>query len=96
MVYEIPYLRDFFVFESEVVLLQKYTSMKISVNAKGQQIEGDSINLLKLLQQNNVQQPDMVSVQVNENFVNREDFESTIIKDGDEVDFLFFMGGGQW
>jgi sulfur carrier protein len=68
--------------------------MKISVNAKVQQIDGNEIALLELIKQNNVQQPDMVSVQLNENFVNREDFETTLIKDGDEVDFLYFMGGG--
>jgi sulfur carrier protein len=68
--------------------------MKISVNGKEQQIGENEISLLKLIKQNNVQQPDMVSVQVNENFINREDFEITVIKEGDEVDFLYFMGGG--
>jgi sulfur carrier protein len=68
--------------------------MKISVNAKVQQIDGNEIALLELIKQNNVQQPDMVSVQLNENFVNREDFETTLIKEGDVVDFLYFMGGG--
>ena len=70
--------------------------MKISVNGKEQQIALNEIALLELIKQNNVQQPDMVSVQLNESFVNREDFELTLIKDGDEVDFLYFMGGGQW
>jgi sulfur carrier protein len=69
--------------------------MTISVNAKKQQISGNAIALLELIKLNNVQEPDMVSVQLNENFVRREDFETTSIKDGDEVDFLYFMGGGQ-
>jgi len=37
----------------------------------------------------------MVSVQLNGAFVQRTDFEQTHIQDGDEVDFLYFMGGGQ-
>ena len=37
----------------------------------------------------------MVSVQVNEEFAEREDWETTVIKEGDQVDFLYFMGGGQ-
>jgi sulfur carrier protein len=70
--------------------------MKISVNGKEQQHTGNEIALLELIKQNNVQQPDMISVQLNENFINREDFETTLIREGDEVDFLYFMGGGQW
>jgi len=37
----------------------------------------------------------MVSIQLNGQFVNREDFDSTKVSDGDELDFLYFMGGGQ-
>jgi sulfur carrier protein len=70
--------------------------MKISVNGKAQGFEGNEIALLELIKRNDVQQPDMVSVQLNENFVNREDFESTLVREGDEIDFLYFMGGGQW
>ncbi len=41
-----------------------------------------------------LQQPDMVSVQVNEEFAEREDWETIQLKEGDKVDFLYFMGGG--
>ena len=37
---------------------------------------------------------EMVSVQVNEEFAEREDWESIQLKEGDKVDFLYFMGGG--
>jgi sulfur carrier protein len=66
---------------------------KIRVNGKEQEIEG-TILLFDLIKKNNVEQPEMVSVQLNGEFVIRENFESTEIKDGDEVDFLYFMGGG--
>ena len=69
--------------------------MSISVNGKAQELAGESISLLDLIKQNDVKQPDMVSVQLNGEFVDRPDFETTVIKDGDEVDFLYFMGGGQ-
>jgi sulfur carrier protein len=52
------------------------------------------LGLLELIRLNNVLQPDMVSVQLNGEFVARQDFESTAINDGDTVDFLYFMGGG--
>lgn len=69
---------------------------KITVNGKEQTIEGASILLLELIKSNDVQQPDMVSVQLNGEFVLRDLYETTAVKEGDEVDFLYFMGGGQW
>ncbi|HEX2395628.1 MAG TPA: sulfur carrier protein ThiS [Bacteroidales bacterium] len=69
--------------------------MEVFVNGKVQSIAGNEINLLDLFNQNNVKQPDMVSVQLNGSFVNREEYGSTIVKVGDEVEFLYFMGGGK-
>jgi sulfur carrier protein len=42
-----------------------------------------------------VQQPEMVSVQVNDDFVDRNECDVLQIKEGDSIDFLYFMGGGQ-
>ena len=67
---------------------------KISVNGKAQEVE-TPISITELIKLNNVAQPDMVSIQLNGEFVNREDFENTQVSDGDELDFLYFMGGGQ-
>jgi len=66
---------------------------KIQVNGNEQEVEA-SISLIELIKKNDVAQPEMVSVQINGEFVDREEFGSTLIKDGDEVDFLYFMGGG--
>ncbi|MCD7931885.1 MAG: sulfur carrier protein ThiS [Tannerellaceae bacterium] len=65
----------------------------ITVNGKAQEIELP-VTVLELIQKNDVKQPEMVSVQVNEQFVNRQDFPSHVLNDGDEVEFLYFMGGG--
>ena len=35
-------------------------------------------------------------VQVNEEFVDREEFATLQLNEGDEVDFLYFMGGGAY
>lgn len=67
---------------------------KITVNGKAQEVE-TPITVSELIKKNNVSQPDMVSVQVNEEFVEREDFPTKELKDGDVIDFLYFMGGGQ-
>ena len=55
----------------------------------------EGISVLKLLEQENVEMPEYVSVSINEEFVKREDFDKRIVKDGDEVEFLYFMGGGR-
>lgn len=66
---------------------------KIIVNGEQQDISLP-FNVAQLLQVNQVEQPEMVSVQVNEEFADRGDWEKIQIKEGDEVDFLYFMGGG--
>lgn len=38
--------------------------------------------------------PEYVTVSINEEFVVSEDKESTVLKEGDNVEFLYFMGGG--
>ena len=66
---------------------------KITVNGEEQEVQLP-LNLTELIKQNNVEQLDMVSVQVNDDFVDRTEWDSLQIKEGDIVDFLFFMGGG--
>lgn len=67
---------------------------KIKVNDKIQEVKLP-LTLIELTALNNVSQPDMVSIQINGEFVARDLFDSTSINEGDEIDFLYFMGGGQ-
>ena len=39
--------------------------------------------------------PNMVSVELNGQILKRTEFEKTILKDDDKVEFLYFMGGGR-
>ena len=66
---------------------------KIYVNGDAQEVNLP-LNVSELIKQSDVQQPDMVSVQVNEEFAEREDWDHIQINEGDKVDFLYFMGGG--
>ena len=66
---------------------------KITVNGEVQEVQS-GISLTELIKQNNVEQPEMVSVQLNDDFVDRTEWDSLEIKEGDTVDFLYFMGGG--
>ena len=66
---------------------------KITVNGEVQEVQLP-LTLTELIKHNNVEQPEMVSVQVNEEFADRTEWDGIQIKDGDSVDFLYFMGGG--
>ena len=67
--------------------------MKITVAGEKKEYE-DGISVAKLIELEKVETPQYVTVSINEEFVDSGAFESTIIKDGDEVEFLYFMGGG--
>ena len=66
---------------------------KIYVNGDAQEVSLP-LNVSELIKQMLVENPEMVSVQVNEEFAEREDWDSIQISEGDKVDFLYFMGGG--
>jgi sulfur carrier protein len=66
----------------------------ITVNGEPQAIQEETITVAQLLIHNKVEMPEMVSVQLNGEFLDRQFFETTTLKHADEVDFLYFMGGG--
>ncbi len=67
--------------------------MKLVVN--GDEVETkDGLTVSELLVEQSVKMPEMVSVEVDGQIVRREDFESTALKDGGKVEFLYVMGGG--
>lgn len=68
---------------------------KIYVNGDAQEVSLP-LSVSELINNSNVQQPEMVSVQVNEEFAEREDWDTIQLKEGDKVDFLYFMGGGSF
>lgn len=69
--------------------------MELTINGEVKVLVESTLSVAKLLETESVKDPDMVSVQLNGEFVEREKFPETSIANGDEVDFLYFMGGGQ-
>lgn len=67
--------------------------MTITVAGNKKEYE-DGINLPTLIEKEQIDNADYVTVTINDEFVEREKFQETIIKDGDVVEFLYFMGGG--
>jgi len=67
--------------------------MKLKVNGKEKEVSS-VISLEELLKIAKVENPQLVSVQLNGNFVKKEELANTFLKENDEIDFLYFMGGG--
>lgn len=68
--------------------------MKITVAGEVKEVK-DGLTLPELIEQENVEMPEYVTVSINEEFVESAAKESTVLKDGDNVEFLYFMGGGR-
>ena len=66
---------------------------KIYVNGDTQEVKLP-LSVSDLIKQLQIVNPEMVSVQVNEEFADRDDWERIQLNEGDKVDFLYFMGGG--
>lgn len=69
--------------------------MNLTVNGKPSTVDGaESLNVNELLVALKVAQAEYVTVELNGEVLEREAFDATIVKDGDAVEFLYFMGGG--
>lgn len=53
----------------------------------------DGLTVNELIVLENVETPEYVTVSLNDEFVAKDAFD-TALKDGDNVEFLYFMGGG--
>ena len=65
-----------------------------TINGKSYQTKKENVTILELLKERNVKNPDMVWVQINGTFVKREHFDTTLVKENDQVDFFYFISGG--
>ena len=67
--------------------------MEITLNGEKKVLSGE-LTVTELLKEVKVDSPEMVSVELNEDILSRDIFDTTSLKEGDEVEFLYFMGGG--
>jgi len=69
--------------------------MNLTVNGKPASIsEENPISIVQLLETLQVAQREYVTVELNGDILDRGDFEGATVKDGDTIEFLYFMGGG--
>ena len=67
-------------------------NMQVTINGKLEEVQAGTV--LEVLKHKEVD-PHMVAVELNAHIVERDQLETTSIKDGDKLEFLFFMGGGK-
>ena len=67
--------------------------MKIIINGAEAEVAA-GLTVAFLLVEQKVKMPDMVSVELNGEILDRHAFQTTTLKGGDKVEFLYFMGGG--
>ena len=74
----------------------KRQEMDMTITVAGNKKDvAEGLTVAQLVIDENVETPQYVTVTINDEFVESGAFESTVLKDGDVVEFLYFMGGGQ-
>ena len=66
--------------------------MRLKVNGKPEEFEKGTVQELLILKKI---EPRMVSVELNSKILDRKEYETTSLKEGDVIEFLYFMGGGR-
>ncbi len=67
--------------------------MKITINGENAETK-NGILITELLSERKVKMPDMVTVELNGNILERKVLPTTALKEDDQVELLYFMGGG--
>ena len=68
--------------------------MQITVSGKAKTVP-DQLTVASLIEQEKVEMPQYVTVTINNAFVKRDEFPTRALSEGDVVEFLYYMGGGQ-
>lgn len=55
----------------------------------------EGLTVEQLIEAEKVETPQYVTVTINDEFLPNEDRRAHVLKDGDEIEFLYFMGGGR-
>ncbi len=59
----------------------------------GRVIDKDSLSLNDYLEENNLS-PQRIAVELNGNILPKAQYSSTVLKEGDKVEIVHFVGGG--
>lgn len=68
--------------------------MRLVINGKTEELELQAKTIRELLRVKKVEMPEMVSVELNGIILRQSEYATTQVKDDDQIEFLYFMGGG--
>ena len=68
--------------------------MNIIVAGEKKEVK-EGLTISELIVQEKVETPEYVTVSVNDEFLSGDEFDTYVLKEGDSVEFLYFMGGGR-
>lgn len=69
--------------------------MKVTIAGNTKDIV-EGITLAQLVIDEKVENPEYVTVTVNDEFVENHDLANVVVKENDNIEFLYFMGGGSF
>ena len=72
--------------------MQTDETIQITLNGKPNEIKA-GMTVSELLAKWRMR-PELVTVEINEDILQKLDYETVVIKAGDRVEFVFYMGGG--
>ncbi len=69
-------------------------SVSIILNGKKENVQ-DGMSVSKLLSSKNIK-PEVVTVELNEEILEKPEYNGTILKEKDKIEFVYYMGGGSY
>lgn len=69
--------------------------MKVIVNGKEESYENENLTINEFLVLKKVKMPEMVTIELNGEIIDRDMFKKIEIKDGDRIELIYYMGGGE-
>lgn len=67
--------------------------MNLRINAEDREVV-DNLSLRELVTQLDLT-PEHIAIELNQNVVRRADWPSTVLKENDRVEIVYFVGGGK-
>ena len=88
--------KQIFVIAGDWTKAREVGRLNVKIRVNGNEVLLDkAVSLKELLTLQQVRMPEYVTVQLNDGFISASGFEDITIEDGDVIEFLYFMGGGQ-
>lgn len=67
-------------------------AINITINGKKEEFS-EELNITELLGKKNIRK-EVVTIELNNNIIDKDQYDSTVVKDGDILEFVYHMGGG--